>query len=72
MKKIIAVFLVWIFANLVFVAPVFAETVMYNTQTQKVHKTNCPHAKKCTKNCIKMERKDAYNKGGKPCKVCGG
>lgn len=51
---------------------VFAEPVMYNTQTQKVHKTNCVHAQKCTKNCVKIERKDAYNKGGKPCKVCGG
>ncbi|MDR1327231.1 MAG: hypothetical protein LBJ74_02355 [Heliobacteriaceae bacterium] len=49
-----------------------AEPVVYNTNTQKVHKTHCQHAKKCTVNCIKIERQDAYKRGGKPCKVCGG
>ncbi len=49
-----------------------AETVIYNTATQKVHKPHCQHAKKCTVNCIKIEKNDAYKRGGKPCKVCGG
>ena len=49
-----------------------AEPVVYNTVTGKVHKPTCASAKKCTKNCIKIDRKDAYNKGGVPCKQCGG
>lgn len=72
MKKFIIAFLVFIFANLTLISQAFAESVMYNTQTHKVHKVSCPHAKKCTKNCIKIEKKDAYNKGGVPCKTCGG
>lgn len=51
---------------------VSAEPVVYNTQTQKVHKVNCQWAKKCTKNCVKIDRKDAYARGGIRCKSCGG
>jgi hypothetical protein len=68
MKK----FLVVLFAFLTMALSVNAEPVMYNTATQKVHKAYCQHAKKCTVNCIKIERQDAYKRGGKPCKVCGG
>ncbi|MBQ8476825.1 nuclease [bacterium] len=53
-------------------APVFAETVMFNTQTLKFHKLTCKWAKKCTVNCIKIDRKEAIKRGGIPCKVCGG
>ena len=50
----------------------FAETVVYNTKTHKYHKPGCTWAVKCTSNCIKIDKKDAKNKGGVPCKVCGG
>ena len=72
MRKFIVIFLSFLFLNAGVSSAVFAEEVMYNTETQKVHKVTCAHAKKCTKNCIKIDRKDAYNKGGKPCNVCGG
>jgi ADP-glucose pyrophosphorylase len=65
-------FLLFLFIFLTMALRVNAEPVVYNTNTQKVHKTHCQHAKKCTVNCIKIERQDAYKRGGKPCKVCGG
>lgn len=49
-----------------------AEKVAYNVKTQKVHKLSCSSAQVCTKNCITIERKEAYNRGGVPCKKCGG
>lgn len=49
-----------------------AEKVAFNTKTSKVHKLYCKFAKVCTKNCIVLDRKQAYSKGGVPCKVCGG
>ena len=48
-----------------------ADTVVYNTKTQKYHSPNCEWAKKCTVNCIRIERKQAVQRGGIPCKVCG-
>ena len=54
------------------VAPVIAETVMYNTKTGKYHNLNCRWAKRCTVNCITMDREQAIKMGGVPCKVCGG
>ena len=45
---------------------------MFNTQTLKYHKLDCQWAKKCTVNCIKIDKKEAIKRGGKPCKVCGG
>lgn len=49
-----------------------AEMVMYNTSTGKFHKITCKWAKKCTANCIKIEKSQAVKRGGVPCKVCGG
>lgn len=49
-----------------------AETVTYNTNTHKYHKITCKWAKKCTVNCIKIEKAQAIKRGGVPCKVCGG
>lgn len=49
-----------------------AETVIFNTKTKKYHAVTCQWAKKCTVNCIKIEKKEAIRQGGKPCKVCGG
>ena len=52
--------------------PVFADTVVYNTKTGKIHTPGCQHAIKCTVNCISIDRKEAIKRGGVPCKVCGG
>lgn len=67
MKKLFTILLM-----LVFACPVFAETVVFNTSTLKYHKPSCKWAQKCTKNCIKIDKKQAKAKGGVPCKVCGG
>ena len=67
MKKFI------IFLAMCFLIPsVNAETVVYNTSSGKYHKPTCQFAKKCTKNCIKIDKKQAKAKGGVPCKSCGG
>ena len=50
----------------------FAETVIFNTKTGKIHKPSCPSAKSCTVNCIKIDKKEAKSRGGVPCKRCGG
>ncbi len=49
-----------------------ADTVFFNVKTHKYHKQTCRYATKCTTNCIKIEKQQAKNKGGIPCKVCGG
>lgn len=71
MKKImtglIAVFIIFMTSS-----AVFAEMVMFNTKTLKYHKPSCQWAIKCTVNCIKIDKKEAIKRGGKPCKVCGG
>lgn len=51
---------------------VYAEKVAFNTKTHKVHKLSCVYTSMCTVNCIIIERKEAYRRGGIPCKVCGG
>ena len=50
----------------------FAQTVVFNTKTGKIHKPSCPSAKSCTVNCVKIEKKEAQSRGGVPCKKCGG
>lgn len=50
----------------------FAQTVIFNVKTLKIHKPSCPSAIKCTTNCIKIEKKEAQTRGGIPCKQCGG
>lgn len=59
-------------ASIIFAAPVFADTVIYNTKTGKIHTPGCQYAKKCTVNCVSLDRKEAIKRGGIPCKVCGG
>ena len=71
MKKIFIFTLTIILFTLLSV-PALAEMVMFNTKTLKYHKPNCNWAKKCTVNCIKIDKKEAIRRGGKPCKVCGG
>ena len=50
----------------------FAETVVFNVKTHKYHSIYCEWALKCTKNCIKIDKKEAIKRGGVPCKICGG
>ena len=50
----------------------FAYDVIFNTKTLKYHVASCEWARKCTKNCIKVDSTVAQSKGGVPCKVCGG
>ncbi len=50
----------------------FAETVVFNTKTHKIHKPTCKSAVMCTKNCVKIDRAAAVKRGGKSCKTCGG
>jgi len=69
-KKLFSILILFVFLHSF--VPVFAEMVMFNTQTLKYHKLNCQWAKKCTVNCIKIDKKEAVKRGGKPCKVCGG
>lgn len=69
MKKIIVLALM---LNFLLMPMSLAELVMYNTQTGKFHSLGCQWAKRCTVNCIKIERSAAIKRGGIPCKVCGG
>lgn len=71
MKKFFVVLTILLF-SLTHSFPSFADIVIYNTKTQKIHSPSCPWAKKCTVNCIKIERSEAVKRGGVPCKVCNG
>jgi hypothetical protein len=46
--------------------------VSFNTSTLKYHGVNCRWARKCTKNCVVIPLSEAIQRGGVPCKVCGG
>jgi len=46
--------------------------VMFNTSSVKYHDPSCRWAEKCTKNCVKVSESEAIQRGGVPCKVCGG
>lgn len=70
MKKVILLSCI-LFLNSLIPLMSIADTVVYNTKTQKYHSPNCEWAKKCTVNCIRIERKQAVQRGGIPCKVCG-
>ena len=71
MKKILIVSLI-IFINLFVTSCCYAAMVVYNMKTGKYHSPYCQWAKKCTVNCIKIDKKEAIRRGGVPCKVCGG
>ena len=71
-KKLFASLLVMGFIGLCQVNSAFAETVTYNHQSGIYHKHSCASAVRCTKNCTKIEKKEAVKKGGRPCKKCGG
>lgn len=55
-----------------FVASASDEIVIYNFQTKKYHDQACMWAKRCTVHCIPLKRTQAIDRGGIPCKVCGG
>ena len=71
MKKILSTTIFVAIVSLFSVSSAIAETVIYNTQSGIYHNTSCYSASKCTKNCVKMDKKDAVKKG-RPCKKCGG
>ena len=48
------------------------DVVAFNVQTLKYHGLSCIWAKRCTRHCVTIERADAIQRGGIPCKVCGG
>ena len=48
-----------------------SDTVSFNTGSKKYHALSCEAVKKC-KHCIKISRGEAKQKGGVPCKICGG
>lgn len=62
----------FLFAFLCIQNAAMAQTVAFNVKTLKFHKLECPHAQRCTVNCIKIEKEKAKARGGIPCKVCGG
>ena len=68
MKKVLCL-LIAIMLNLPIGA--LAETVVYNPNSGVYHKVTCQHANRCKK-CIKIEKKEAKEQGGRPCKTCGG
>lgn len=68
MKKLIISFLL----SLTISTACFAETVVFNTKSHKYHNPSCNAAKKCTVNCIKIEKQKAKARGAIPCNVCGG
>jgi len=72
MKNKIIILVFFLFVSNVFAMDVSAKTVIYNVKTHKYHSVSCRWAKKCTKNCIKIEKSRAKVRGGIPCKVCGG
>jgi hypothetical protein len=47
------------------------EIVYFNTDTHKYHCLTCQWAIKCTKNCVRMKKSEAEEKGV-ACKVCHG
>ena len=69
MKKVLFSFVLLI--SLFLPLSSFADTVVYNTKTGKYHAQSCASAKKCTVNSIKIDRKQAIQRGGVPCKICG-
>lgn len=47
------------------------EVVYFNTESLKYHCMTCRWALKCTKNCVRLKKEEAEQRGT-PCKVCHG
>lgn len=72
MKKIITLCFIALTLLLPTSSLLAAEVVVYNTKTHIYHTPSCNAAKSCTKNCIKINKQEAEDKGGRPCMRCGG
>ena len=72
MKKFLSTIIFIAIVSLFNVSMVFAETVVYNVQSGIYHNVSCSSANRCTKNCIRIDKKEAIKRGGRPCKNCGG
>ena len=72
MKKFLTNFIFIAIISLFNISVVLAETVVYNVQSGIYHNYGCASANRCTKNCIKIDKKEAVKRGGRPCKNCGG
>ncbi|MBY0552159.1 MAG: hypothetical protein K2W95_33070 [Candidatus Obscuribacterales bacterium] len=46
------------------------DIVYFNTNSSKYHIASCRACKACT-HCIELTRKEAKQRGGVPCKLCG-
>jgi hypothetical protein len=46
------------------------DKVMFNINSRKYHIPSCSAARRCT-HCIETTRREAKEKGGVPCKLCG-
>lgn len=69
--KNIAVFLfALLFTTAVFAADNKAQTYVLNTKTNVYHAETCSHAKRCTKNCSKVDLKKVQEVKAKQCKAC--
>lgn len=49
-----------------------AYDVVFNIKSLIYHAPTCEWARKCTKNCIRIDHTKALSRGGKPCNACGG
>lgn len=47
-----------------------SDRVMFNVNSLKYHIPSCSAAKRCT-HCIEITRKEAKDRGGVACKLCG-
>lgn len=54
----------------VYLAGEDTDRVIFNMTSKKYHKPSCNTVKRCT-NCVELSRKEAKERGGVPCKVCG-
>jgi hypothetical protein len=50
----------------------FAYDVIFNTKSLIYHTPTCEWARKCTRNCVKIDHTLAQRRGGVPCNACGG
>lgn len=48
------------------------DIVVFNVENHKFHSRSCTYACRCTVHCINITRREAHQRGGIPCKVCGG
>jgi hypothetical protein len=71
MTKIIHIFITVVLFSII-ASSLSAYTVAFNLKTKKFHSLSCKWAKKCTVNCINMDKSEAVKRGGIACKVCEG